>query len=582
MTAPEQESHTVSGFWTFPGSQDLGYATTLVGAGLVLYGASRFQYPGYFVPALIFIVGLICAERGVTLWIKGARAKELEMAGPGMMDPGMLVPSFLMPTGATNPDVARVLEVVQATWEDALVPLWDKWELEDDALVSYCFKANEPGFFAQSGNRTRFSNKMTTAVPAQKGAWSVSFDNKSDTVTVTAKSSIPKLALPPLWKVARNMDDARTAYKSWSVTLGPGEDGMVTFKPQVFPHVAVIATSGGGKSVFLRACIEQMRAVGGQILLGDGKGSDYATYRGQNNVLAIGRGSGSKGVEYVAAIEIAFRIMQQRQNTAAERKAADPDGWEDVPPVFLILDELKSVLKKWSTELDKKSYKAIESKVNQILALGRQLRVHVYTASQDAYAESIPPTWLTNIGMKISLGKPHPLTIKKGFDASIHEEAERIAAGIDPNTRGRGMIAGVDEDTGTAAVKPYQGFIGYSPGEATPGFLNAEQQQQWHSFRQSVSEAIPHLYSRKWFKIDEPSEAQLEQEKKTGREFGYIDFELFSVDEIAAMQIINLDMRDENGNIVPNPDMIKYDPDPSNEFYVCRPILSESNSITDI
>lgn len=579
MTAPEQDSHVVSGFWTFPGSQDLGYALTLIGAGMALYGIGTVGYASVMIPAACIIIGLMVLERGVSLWLKGSRAAAL---GEYPEMPPQVVPQHFISGGATNPDVARVLEVVRATWEDALVPVWDKWELEDDALVSYCFKAVEAGFFDKN-TRTRFSNKMTEAVPPQKGAWKVTFDNKSDTVTVTAKSGIPNLALPPLWKVAGNMDEARTAYKKWEMTLGPGEGGeMVTFKPQVFPHVAVIATSGGGKSVFLRACIEQMRAVGGQILLGDGKGSDYATYRGQNNVIAIGRGSGSKGVEYIAAIELAFRIMQQRQNTAAERKAADPEGWEDVPPVFLVLDELKSVLKKWSTELDGKSYKAIESKVNQILALGRQLRVHTYVASQDVYSASIPGSWLTNIGMKISLGKPHKMTIEKGFDISIQEEAWQISSGIDPNTRGRGMIAGVDEDSGQASVKSYQGFLGYSPGEATPDFLNAQQREQWNAFRQNVSEAIPHLYSRKWFKIDEPSEAQLEQEKKTGRDFGYIDFELFSVDEIAAMQIINLDMRDENGNIVPNPEMIKYDPDPSNEFYVCRPILSESNSITDI
>jgi len=279
---------------------------------------------------------------------------------------------------------------------------------------------------------------------------------------------------------------------------------------------------------------------------------------------------------------MAFRIMQQRQNTAAERKTSNPDTWEDVPPVFLVLDELKSVLKKWSTELDKKSFKSVESKVNQILALGRQLRVHVYTASQDAYSESIPGSWLTNIGMKISLGKPHKMTIDKAFDEQIRIEATRIAAGIDPNVRGRGMIAGMDEDTGTASVRPYQGFLGYSPGEALPGFLDDGQKGVWNSFRKNVSESIPDLYGRKWFEIKGSSEAQLTKEKETGVEFGYIDFELFSVDEISNMKIINLDMRDANGGIIPNPEMMKFDPNPSNDLYVCKPVVNESNTVTDI
>lgn len=582
MTAPEQPKTTTSGRWVFPDNQDLGYVLAVIGVGLTLYGLGTVGYPHIAIPTLILVAGLIVAERGVTLWIKGRRLAEMEM-DPGLLPMGPWIPPQFQTGGASNPDVARVLEVVEATWSNGeLIPEWDDWELEDDVLVAYKFKATEPGFFAVSGNRTRFTNKMTTAVQASKGGWTVNFDNKSDTVTVTQKSSIPKLALPPNWPVVKNDVEAKTAYKKWEMTLGPGEEGMVTFKPQVFPHVAVIATSGGGKSVFLRACIEQMRAVGGQVLMGDGKGSDYSTLRGQNGVVAIGRGSGSKGVEYIGAIEIAFRIMQQRQNTAAERKTADPEGWEDLPPVFLVLDELKSVLKKWSTELDKKSMKAVESKVNQILALGRQLRVHVYTASQDVYAESIPPAWLTNIGMKISLGKPHHLTISKGFDESIRDDATRIAAGIDPNVRGRGMIAGVDEDSGSASVRSYQGFLGYSPGEAMPGFLNGDQQAQWNSFRQNVSEAIPNMYSRKWFRIDNKPAEQEKLENARGSELGFIDFELFSVDEIASMPIINLDMRDANGNIVPDPDMIKYDPDPTNDLYVCKPVVDASNSISDI
>ena len=90
------------------------------------------------------------------------------------------------------------------------------------------------------------------------------------------------------------------------------------------------------------------------------------------------------------------------------------------------------------------------------------------------------------------------------------------------------------------------------------------------------------LYGRKWFQIEGASEAQLAKEKETGVDFGYIDFELFTVDEIANMKIINLDMRDETGKIVANPAMIKYDPDPNNAEYVCKPVVNESNTITDI
>ena len=478
-----------------------------------------------------------------------------------------------------NPEVRRICEVA-FNFSDTLTPVAQHFSFDDGKLDGFGFVSNKTGFFASEGNKTRLYEILSGAMGG--GGWGIDFDAANDTVIASRKSSVPKLALPPVWPVVPDAAAALTAYNDWELTLGPGEDGMVTINPQVFPHCSAIATSGGGKSVFLRACIEQFRAVGGMVLLGDGKGSDYASLVDMPGVITVGRGSGTKGVEYIGAIEIAFRLMQQRQNTAAERKRRDPAGWKNVPPVFLVLDELKSVMKKWKTELDGKSFKSIESKVNQLLALGRELRIHVYTATQDVYAESIPPSWLTNIGLKISLGKPHHLTISKAFDESIRGQATRVAAGIDPKVRGRGMVAGVDEDSGQAQVVPYQGFLGYSPGEAVPGFFSGEQKAQWAMFKNQVSDNIPRLYSRKWFKIDSMSEAQEKKENETGVDLGYIDFEMFSMDEIANMQVVNLDMRDANGNIVPNPEMVKYDPNPDNAHYVCRPVLTSSNSIEEI
>lgn len=90
------------------------------------------------------------------------------------------------------------------------------------------------------------------------------------------------------------------------------------------------------------------------------------------------------------------------------------------------------------------------------------------------------------------------------------------------------------------------------------------------------------MYSRKWFKITEKPEAQIKMEKEMNTDFGFIDFELFSINEVAALPIINLDMRDANGDIVPNPEMVMYDPDPMNPLYVCKRIVNTANSIQDI
>lgn len=92
--------------------------------------------------------------------------------------------------------------------------------------------------------------------------------------------------------------------------------------------------------------------------------------------------------------------------------------------------------------------------------------------------------------------------------------------------------------------------------------------QAWSRFKAEVSDQVPRLYSRTWFKIDHKSEAQLELEMETGEDLGFIDFNMFTVAEIKKMKRVKLDMRDSSGEIVPDPQHAKYDP--ASPEYVCR------------
>lgn len=568
-----------------PTNKQFGYSVAVSSIGLGMYGCGAAMAGAMPPTALALTAGVTMLGAGLgyhQTTIPDPQPSYGDLLG-GDGDGGMYGGGVDMGQMGGNPNVVRLLQVVASVSED-IVPVPEDFSFVDNNemggdLESYGLRAMTPGYFASSSTQSRLYNVLSQALG---DGWGIDFDTTTDTVKASRKSSLPKIALPEMWRVVRNQAEALEMYNTWALSLGPGESGeTVTVNPQVYPHSAFIATSGGGKSVALRACIEQFRAIGGQVILGDGKGSDYASLRDLPGVITIGRGSGSRAMEYVGAIEIGYRIMQQRQNTAAERKLKDPAGWRNVPPVFIILDEMKSVMKKWKAEL-KKDFGAVESKVNQILALGREMRVHVFFATQDVYDQSIPNSWLTNVGMKINLGKPHSLTLTKGFDESIQGKARRIAASIDPKVRGRGMIGGVDEDSGKAVVQSYQGYYSYSPGEAITAGLPPEAQQNWPQFKAQVSDAVPRLYSRKWFKVDQMSEAQAKKESETGAELGYIDFELFSADEVANMPLVNLDMRAPDGAIVPDPDMVQYDPNPQNEYYVCRPVVNTATMVTDI
>ena len=502
-----------------------------------------------------------------------------EPSEAGGVPPQMLGDPRLAQLANGNPQVMRLLLVV-ASVSDKLLPVMDGIKVNSDGeLTDYKFHSTSVGLLGQKGLQNQLYDALRANIAGE--GWDIRFHPKTDELVATRGNEIPKLALPSMWPVTQTKEAAKTAYNKWELVLGECVNGPVTINPQVFPHLVAVATSGGGKSVFLRTCAEQFRAIGAQLIFGDGKGSDYAAYNGLPNVIAMGRGSGARGMEYAAAIEMAYRIMQDRQDKAADRKLKDPDGWKNQPPVFVILDEMKAVMKKWKSDLKTDEFKQIESRMNQVLALGRELRVHVCFAVQDVYAESIPRPWLTNVGMKVSLGKPNNMTINQAFSGDIETDARRVADRINPKIRGRGMIAGVDEDSGIAQVVEYQGFLSYAPGESIANAPTPEAQQNMSLFKSQVTDAIPRLYSRRWFRIEEKSEAQVKLENKQG-DLGYIDFEMFTTSELAALQIVNLDMRDENGNIVPNPEMVPFDPDPNNPHYVCRRVLTESNSIEDI
>lgn len=271
---------------------------------------------------------------------------------------------------------------------------------------------------------------------------------------------------------------------------------------------------------------------------------------------------------YFAVAEIAHRIMNSRRKIGAKRKLENPDTWEDFPVVLLVLDELKTMLGVWaSSDLDPDEKRIIYKRIDGIGALGRQPRVHMVMATQDLYNESIRGSWLNNAGLRVCLAKPSEREVNKGFEASLRSEVLRVAAGFDDSIAGRGMVAAYDKESGSAAVKEFQGYYGYSPGEKFPE--DSKGMAEWSDFKSAVSDRVPRLHPRMWFQLDEPSLRQQEMEEKPGaKPLGYIDFELFTPSEIGELKLVNLDRQDAAGEWKPDPAMVKYDPHPENPEYV--------------
>lgn len=546
-----------------------------------------------------FTVGMIGAAAGVWLWFRARRhwrmhgaaladysdgSLGLEMVAGGSGDALVAAAPDLYVQGQLHPDVVRLLRVAASKFPGKLVLDTDATELEDDGkggrkLVSWGFRCVESGFLTDA---SAYERMQTTFRKALGGIWSPVVDTRNDTFGGTRKSSIPKLVFPPIWPVVRDAEEAKKRYTGWEYKLGVSADGEVGVCIEAMPQAKVIGETGAGKSVAVRSWLEQFRAMGWMLVLADGKGADYAGYIARNaddhgfpvpGTVAAGLGSSPRGMGYVAAVALVYQIMQERQEGSHQGKIDDPENWNSFVPVLLVMDEIKAMREKWRNNLSKEEARSVESMVTEITGLGRELRVHCLLISQDARDSSIPGVWTSNLPVTISLGKPSDMTMNKGFEDSVAPKVRLIRESMDPKVKGRCLIATVHPKTGAADALEYQGYLGYSPGEhANNPKLPAQARTEWPKFKEQVSDQVPRLYTRQWFKIDEKSEAQLAAEAKGAPDLGFIDFDLFSVDEIKRLDRVALDMRDESGTIVPDPAVAKYDP--SSKEYVCRPPLS--------
>lgn len=520
------------------------------------------------------------------------RAHRRELAGGLLIDghPAALdlsdVPPMFLQHGELHKDLRRLLDVAAAKFPEKLVLDTDQVEFEDDGkggrkLVSWGFRCLESGFITDSGMHERLHRTFTKALG---GIWAPSSDPREDTFGGSRKSSIPKLTFPPAWRVASTVEEAKRAYTGWEFKVGVAAGGELGVCLEKMAHVKVIGETGSGKSVAVRSWLEQFRAMLWMLILADGKGADYAGYfapqMGDHGLpvpgtVAVGLGSSAKGMSYVGAVVLAYQIMQERQEGSLEGKIKDPENWNSFIPVLLVMDEIKGMREKWKNNLSKADAKAIESMVTEITALGRELRVHVMLISQDARDQSIPGVWNSNLPLTISLGKPSDMTMDKAFEESAVPKVRMVRESMDPKIKGRCLIASVDPVTGAADATEYQGYLGYSPGESWDNAkLPPEAKQKWPQFKEQVSDRVPRMYSRQWFRIDEKSELQQALEKKGEPDRGYIDFDMFTVEEIKRMERVPLDMRGADGVIVPDPAMAKYDP--SSREYVCLPPPSSS------
>lgn len=490
------------------------------------------------------------------------------------------LPRHLMQGSAVHPSLRRLLEVAETHFPGKLVLDPEAVDIADGKMKAWGFRAVETAYLSKSGTQSDIRERFGVSIPGpdgKKGRWRFKFDPNADSFTATQYDGIPPLVYPPHWHVVKTAEEARKNFPTWKCVLGVGEDGQVSISHKEYSHWLIAGKTGGGKTIAAYNIIEQHRAAGWMLLIGDGKGMDYRSYRGIPGVVAYGSGAtSSRSMGYIAVIELAYRILIDRQSK-------DEGDLADNTPVLLVLDEIKAKIIEWSTALDAAEFKSVRGKVELLLSQGRQLRIFTLLLSQDMRDKSIPGSWATNINLTIVVRAPDHITLQKAFHSSVHADVEQIVATMDQGAHGRCIVGGVDPDTGTQIAVEYQGYLGYAPGLKIddPEYPQPETANKWPSFKAAVSDRVPYLYSRQWFAWKEHPIA----EQELGDRSPYIradvsKFDAFSVEEIEAMQRVSLNRRGPDGSFGRSKKYQMFDP-LDEVHYRARKVKGVGDRITD-
>lgn len=155
------------------------------------------------------------------------------------------------------------------------------------------------------------------------------------------------------------------------------------------PHILVNASTGGGKSVTLRCIACQMLHHGSHVFVLDTKRISHPWARGVPNVT------------YCADIAdihdqlIALGMEGRRRTRVADELGIDADPKAIGPRLLILLEEINATMKQLARYWEKtresgdpKISPAIDA-LNEILYMGRQLRMHVLLVAQSATARAL-------------------------------------------------------------------------------------------------------------------------------------------------------------------------------------------------
>ncbi|MBS9532618.1 cell division protein FtsK [Mycobacterium sp. M1] len=315
-----------------------------------------------------------------------------------------------------------------------------------------------------------------------------------------APENFPTAVAPPPVAPVETVDEAIAAYPQLNWTFGVDARGNVlSAKLATNPHIALIAETGGGKSVLAATILESLRPFASCWIF-DGKGSDHPASLGSlSNVSWISK----TAAEHIVGARWLWDEMNERYMEADRRKAAGkPDTAFSFPPTFVLIDELPSLRGQVAKADTKDKGELFDFYVNDLLQKGRQARIHLCLISQSLRVDALPGWWQENLSRIIFLGSVSSRSLMSdAIPDSAKEDVVSLSAQIPDTAKGRGIY--LERGQGGAKARMFQSFWGYAPGTTSLAHApNAEVKAAWEIAAAQADE-IPRLYDRIGIKVED-------------------------------------------------------------------------------
>ncbi|CPS10946.1 FtsK/SpoIIIE family protein [Mycobacteroides abscessus subsp. abscessus] len=316
-----------------------------------------------------------------------------------------------------------------------------------------------------------------------------------------APASFPLAVAPPPVVAPKTVAEAIKAYHGLTWSFGVDARGNeISARLEKSPHIALIAETGGGKSVMAATLLESLRPFASCWIF-DGKGSDHPKTLGE---LAGISWISKTAPEHIVGMRWLWDEMNERYAEADARKARGQAGTAFAfPPIFVLIDELPSLRGQMSKADTKDKGELFDFYVNDLLQKGRQARMHVCLVSQSLRVDAVPGWWQENISQIVFLGPVSSRSMMSdAIPEMVREQVSQMSARIPADAKGRGIYLA----RGEGGTKPvlFQSYWGYAPGTTALDMApTPEVRAVWGVSKESAAN-LPRLYDRVGIKVDGP------------------------------------------------------------------------------